>query len=63
LGIAEDSEEFIWVRCLDRSHRLLQCAPHIAAHLSDFLPMGIRRNLEAMVLREQGEVLIATGIA
>jgi hypothetical protein len=62
LGIAEDAEEFVGVGCFDRAHRLLQNPAYIAASLSDFSPMGIRRNLETMVLGEQGEVFIATGI-
>jgi len=63
LRIAEDAEELVGVGGLDGPHGLLQGPAHIPADLPNLPPMRVRRNLESVVLREEGEEQVALGFA
>ena len=58
LRIAKDAEELVGIGGLDGPHGLLQGPTHIPADLPNLPPMRVRRNLEAVVLREQRKILI-----
>lgn len=63
LRIAKDAEELVGIGGLDGRHGLLQGAAHIAADLPNLPPVGVRRHLKAVVLREQREVLVSARLS
>ena len=61
LGIAKDAVELVGVGRLDGTHGGLEGAADILGGLAHLAPVGLGRNLEAVVLREVGELLVPTG--
>ena len=62
LGVAEDAVELVGVGRLDGAHGALQGAADVRGGLPHLAPVGFGRNLEAVVLREEGELLVAAGL-
>lgn len=61
LGVAEDAVELVRVGGLNDAHGGLEHLPDVLGGLSHFAPMGIGRNLKAMVLRVGSEFSITAG--
>ena len=59
LRVAEDAIEFGRVGGLDRAHGGLQRLTHVHGNLTHLAPVGIRWDLETVVLRVRGELRIA----
>ena len=62
LGVAEDAVELVGVGGLDGPHGGLQGAADVLGGLPHLAPVGLGRDLEAVVLRESGEVCVAAGL-
>jgi hypothetical protein len=62
LGVSEDAIQRLWVGAFNPTQRLLQRLPDVGRHRPHVAPMAALRNLEAVVLREQGVLLVATGL-
>ena len=62
LGIAKDAHELRLIRRFDCPHGGLEGAADIAAGLPDLAPVSLGRDLEAVVLGEEGEILIPSRV-
>ena len=62
LGIAEDPIERLWVGFFNFTHRPLECFADVGCLLANVVPVASLGNLKAVVLREQGVLLIAVGL-
>lgn len=62
LGIAEDAVERLGVGLLDPAHGRLKSLAHVARDRANVTPVAAVRNLEAVVLRKQRVLVVATGL-
>src|SRR5262249_2931295 len=59
---AKDAVELVGVGGLDGAQSRLQSPANIPGGLAHSAPVGLRRNLEAVILREKGELLVPVGL-
>ena len=62
LGVAEDAVELVGVGGLDGPQGVLEGAADVLGDLPHLAPVGLRRDLEAVVLREGGELRVTAGL-
>src|SRR4029453_8306540 len=62
LGVAKDAVELVRIGSLDGAQGILQGAANIRGGLTHPAPMSLGWNLEAVVLWEEGELLILIGL-
>src|SRR5580704_15442789 len=59
LRVPKDAVELVWVGGLDRAHCTLERSAHILRRLPYVTPVGLRRDLETVILWVGGEILVA----